>query len=88
MTWLENEADWPEWNAQQNELYSDAIGRNVMICMIILQEDDKGPMLMGGRFDFETNAVELARAFTTSSDHVVEYKERMKDARKAVGLNG
>ncbi|KAJ9606970.1 hypothetical protein H2200_008981 [Cladophialophora chaetospira] len=88
MSYLENEANWPEWTPELAELYSDTIGRNVTIAMIMLQGDEKGPLLMQGTFDFETNAVELAKGLTPDRPQVVELKERKQDARMAVGLKG
>ena len=90
MAHLENEATWPKWTPKLMELYGDAVGRNVMIANIILQEDTSGPLIMQWTYDFESNVVELAKAVSHSEkrDQVVELKERMKDARKTAGLKG
>ncbi len=86
MAWLENEANWPEWNADLEEKFSDAVGRNTVIALIVLQRDEKGPMMMQGKYDFQPATMELAKGL--KREEVVEWKERMQDARKAVGLAG
>jgi len=39
--------------------FSDAVSRNMLICMAIT-EPDKGAMVTGGRFDFGEHVVEIA----------------------------
>ncbi|KAJ9499749.1 hypothetical protein LTR99_000380 [Exophiala xenobiotica] len=87
MAWLESdEADWPEWTADLDKKYHLVVGRNVMLALIVLQGDEKGPMVLQGAYDFQPATVELAKGL--KGERGVDYKERLRDARKAVGLAG
>ena len=49
------------------EKFSDAVSRNMLICMAIT-EPDKGALVIGGRFAFGEQVVEIAGEYLVSSD--------------------
>jgi hypothetical protein len=53
------------------EKFQDAVGRNMLICMAIL-EPEKGAAIMGGRFNFGEHVVELAGEYLRISHATLE----------------
>ena len=85
---LENDPKWPKWDSRLEELWTDARGRNTIIGLVILQEDAKGPSIMGGPFDFEKDVLELARGVVAKEDPGVWYQDKLRDVRRKAGLAG
>jgi hypothetical protein len=93
-SYLQDESRWPRWTPKRAERWSDSIGRNVLITEIMLQRDAKASMLMGGgSFDFQPDTWQLARGLV-GNEHdedgqlAAQYKERMRQVRRSVGLAG
>jgi len=88
---FERDDNWPEWTAELAELRFDAVGRNCMIALIIEQGDEKGPLVMGGSFDFEEDVRELVRGLRTrpsERNQVDWYREKLREVRRKAGIAG
>lgn len=81
---LENGNNWPDATAELVEKYHDAIGRNMLICMAILDQE-KGQAVLGGRFDFGEHVVEIAKAIVDPD--VGEREMREKYAKQGIDLS-
>lgn len=58
--YLDDEANWPDVD---NDVYTDAVGRNIMICMAILEAHEpgsKGALMLSGQYDFDVHVKEVA----------------------------
>lgn len=64
------------------EKFSDAVGRNMLICMAIT-EPEKGAMVIGGRFGFGEHVVEIAGMIAGG----IEAEEQVKEKYAAQGID-